>query len=98
MSTTPPPDRDDLKRYLRAENLKSAGEFVNSALWLAIKSAMLARAPEDPVPEDKTRVQAAKSFKNLGWRACIEDIERLPFEQAPNSAPLIPETLTDQRD
>ena len=92
------PDREEMKRFLPDGLVGVAGEFVNGPLWKAFKFALLSRQPEDPIVTDEPHVAAARAFKNNGYRRALEDLESLPFERPPTVAPVIPQTLTDEKD
>lgn len=69
--------------YLKPAHAQAALELLNSPLWTDIKRCLLDRRPDAPEPGDKLRTMAAKGFERKGFEFAIQQIERLPFENAP---------------
>lgn len=66
--------------YLQKTNQKAAGDFLNGPLWADMKRCLYARRPPTPATKDPTHVAAAQGHQRAGYEACIEMIERIPFE------------------
>jgi hypothetical protein len=85
--------------YLNPTSLGPAAAFVNSEIWKDFERVLRDRMPSEPEPADDPNTATAKSFKRFGADWVLRELPRIAFEANPAPAPpLIPATLTDDKD